>query len=244
MPRISHLQLQRRRADRVNVFIGDEYAFSLLLDLAVRLKVDQDITDIEIAALQAEDGYRVALDRALRWLALRPRSRLDVERYLADKDVPPDVAPRVVQRLVELEYVDDHTFARWWVDNRAAHRPRGRQVLRHELSLHGVAPEIIADVTGDLDEPSAAIEMALAQAHRYHADDHTTFNRRLGSYLSRRGFEYGAIREALAVAWRAMSDDARPDGRNTDADADYDTDEQEDEQEDERDIEGDDGVDA
>lgn len=211
MPRISHLQLQRRREDRVNVFFGGEFAFSLLLDLAVRLKVDQDISDAEIAALQAEDSYRTALDRALRWIALRPRSRLDVERYLADKEVPPDVAPRVLARLTELEYLDDRAFAQWWVDSRAAKRPRGRQVLRHELSAHGVAPEIIAAVTGDVDEPNAAVALALTQARRYRTEDRATFNRRLGSYLSRRGFGYGAVREALSAAWQVVSTDRTAD---------------------------------
>jgi len=208
MPRISHLQLQRRRTDRVNVFFGGEFAFSLLLDLAVRLKVDQDISDAEITALQAEDSYRVGLDRALRWIALRPRSRLDVERYLADKEVPPDVALRVLARLTELEYLDDRAFAQWWVDNRSAKRPRGRQVLRHELSTHGVPPEIIAAVTSDVDEPNAAVALALTQAQRYRTEDRATFNRRLGGYLSRRGFDYGAVREALAAAWQAVSADS------------------------------------
>lgn len=211
MPRITHLQLQRRRTDRVNVFIGDEYAFSLALDLAIRLKVDQALSDAEIDALQAEDAYREALDRSLRWLAVRPRSRVELERHLADKEVPLGVAARVVQRLVELEYLDDHAFARWWVDNRAARRPRGRQMLRRELSARGIEPEIIAAVTGDLDEPNAAVELALTNARRYAAGDRAAFHRRLGSYLSRRGFAYDAIREALAVAWQSVADDATAD---------------------------------
>lgn len=208
MHRITHLQLQRRGADRVNVYVDDEYAFSLNVDLAVRLRVDQALSDADIAALQAEDAYRVALDRALRWLAVRPRSRLELQRHLADKDVEPAVATRVADRLAELGYLDDLAFARWWVDSRSEQRPRGRVMLRHELSTRGVAPDIIADVTGGIDEPSAAVEVALAQAPRYASADRAVFHRRLGGYLSRRGFGYGAVREALRVAWAAVSEGA------------------------------------
>ncbi len=203
MPRVTHLQLQRRRTDRVNVYLADEYAFSLNVDLAVRLRVDQDLSDAEIAALRAEDAYRVALDRSFGWLASRPRSRLELTRYLHGKDVPPDVAARVEQRLVELGYLDDEAFARWWVDNRAAHRPRGRPMLRHELATRGVAPEIIAAVTGAVDDDDGALAVALAQAPRHAHLDRAAFQRRLGSFLSRRGFAYGAIRRALDVAWAA-----------------------------------------
>ncbi|MFN8421898.1 MAG: RecX family transcriptional regulator [Anaerolineae bacterium] len=216
MPRITHLQLQERRTDRVNVFLADEYAFSLVVDLAVRLKVDQDLTEADIDALRSEDAYRVSLDRALRWLAVRPRSRADLERHLGDKDVPPAIVARVADRLLELGYLDDLAFARWWVDNRGASRPRGRQMLRHELSAHGVAPDIIAEVTRDVAEPDAAVALALAQVHRFATDDRAVFTRRLGSYLSRRGFEYGAVREALAAAWSALSESsgARGEGAN------------------------------
>lgn len=221
MPRITHLQLQRRRTDRVNVYIGDEYAFSLNVDLAVRLRVDQELSDAEIEALQTEDAYRVALDRSLHWLASRPRSRLELARYLHGKEVPPAVASRVEQRLVELAYIDDLAFARWWVDNRAAHRPRGRPMLRHELSTRGVAPEIIAEVTGDVDDDDGALAVALAQAPRHAAGDRATFNRRLGGHLSRRGFGYGAIRRALDAAWSAVGgrDAMDDDGEGPDADA-------------------------
>src|SRR6266542_33079 len=45
-------------------------------------------------------------------------------------------------RLAELGLVDDAAFARFWVENRQACRPRGAGALRDELRRKGIAPDV------------------------------------------------------------------------------------------------------
>ena len=49
-------------------------------------------------------------------------------------------------RLVELGYLDDAAFARWWVESRDRARPRATLALRRELALKGVDREIAYEV--------------------------------------------------------------------------------------------------
>ena len=53
MHTITALTSQQRRTNRVNVFLDGEYAFSLALDVAARLRVGDSLSAEQIAALQA-----------------------------------------------------------------------------------------------------------------------------------------------------------------------------------------------
>ncbi len=213
MAEITLLQLQRKRSDRVNVFLDEEYAFSVALVLAETLKRGQRLSPAEIDALQTEDAYREALDRSIGLLARRPRSRVEIERALERKEIPADVVQRVVERLVELDYLDDDAFAAWWVQNRQTHRPRGRWALRQELSAKGVGSDAIAAAIVAVDEQVVAREVALRRAPRYRGLDREGLTTKLGAYLRRRGFPYQAVHAALDAAWEELhAGDDDPDG--------------------------------
>lgn len=207
MARITLLQLQRRRRDRVSVFLDEEFAFGISLELASGLRLGQELDDEEIAALQAEDAYRVALDRAVRFLASRPRSRRELARRLGRDEIDEATLERVLARLEELGYVDDRAFAEWWVANRAAHRPRGRLALRSELAEKGVPRDIVEEALEGQDDADAALRLAMERRERYRGLDRAGFDRRLGGYLRRRGFRYEEVRDALEEAWRALASD-------------------------------------
>lgn len=203
MPTITLLQRQRRRTNRINVHLDGEYAFSLALEVAAPLRTGQVLDDAAIDLLRLDDAYRTGLDRALRFLAYRPRSRAEVARYLRRRDAADVVANRVLDRLEELDLLDDAAFARWWVDNRTTHRPRGRRALRHELAAHGVDPAAIAAALAGVDDDELALAVALDKAPGYAGLPRPVFERRLGGLLARRGFMGSAAHAALRAAWRA-----------------------------------------
>lgn len=211
MPTVTRLEAQARRPGRVNVYLDGALAFSLALEVAAALRPGQSLEPADIERLAEEDAYRRALDRSLGYLGHRPRSRRELERYLADKAVPPEVAGRVLGRLAELGLADDAQFAAWWVDNRARHRPRGGQALRQELAARGVDRATQNEAVTGLDEDALALDVALAQARRYRGLSRELFQRRLGALLARRGFAYPAVRAAVAAAWAAQGGPAADD---------------------------------
>jgi regulatory protein len=58
---------------------------------------------------------------------------------------------RAIERLTELGMLDDAAFARSWVESRERAHPRGRQALRRELALKGIARETIETVMEERD---------------------------------------------------------------------------------------------
>ena len=152
-----------------------------------------------------------ALGIAERFLATRPRTRLEIARRLRRAGVEDAVAEEVLARLERLGYVDDAAFARYWVEQRDRFAPRSRALLALELRRLGVAPEVLDEVTeadastptddaAPVDEPDRA-RLALAKylRGRQLQGGPTELSRALG-FLRRRGFGYGIAREALRGA--------------------------------------------
>jgi regulatory protein len=71
---VTALEIQKRNKERVNIFIDGEYAFSLNLMDAARLRKGQVLSETEINALRGEDAVIQAVDSASHFLGFRPRS--------------------------------------------------------------------------------------------------------------------------------------------------------------------------
>ncbi len=200
--KVTAVKVQARNKQRANVYLDGAFAFGLPAIVAARLRVGQLLTDAECEDLRRQGAAEQAYERALTFLSYRPRSADEVSRYLVGKQAPEDVIAQVLARLTQAGLLDDRAFARYWVENRESFRPRGTVALRHELRRKGIGDEAIKAAIGDLDETDAAYRAAQGQASRLGHADRETFRRRLGGFLSRRGFSYATVREVIERLWR------------------------------------------
>lgn len=198
---ITALCIQKKRADRVSVFIDDAYAFSLQDIVAVELRRGQWLSDDEIAALVERDAGERAYERALNYLSYRPRSERELRQYLGRKDTAEEDIDATVSRLQRARLLDDAQFAQFWVENRQTFRPRGLWGLKAELRQKGVDSTIIDDVLEEVDEREAAWRVARGQVHRYGKLEEHVFCRRFVAFLQRRGFGYGVSQEIVKSLW-------------------------------------------
>ncbi len=207
---ITALEVQKKDRERVNVFIDEEFAFGLSMVQALQLKRGQYLSDDLIAELKSQDAREKAYNQALSYLEYRPRSRAEIERYLAGKKLDEVVVHDVVERLTRAGLLDDDEFARFWVENRQQFRPRGRMALRYELRLKGLNEETISSALGDVDEEESAYNLARAQAQRQSNLAPQELRRKLGQYLTRRGYSYSVI-GAVFQRLEAEQTDGQPD---------------------------------
>lgn len=203
--KITAIEAQKWRKDRVSVFIDDEYAFSLQDILAARLKRGQMLSDQEIATLRQQDAVESIYEKALHYLSFRPRSEQEMRRYLRDKGLDDGPSEQIVARLKRAHLVDDQDFAQFWVQSRQAHRPRGRRALRAELSRKGVPRDVIDGSIQDIDEEAQAFQAARSIVHRLASLEQRVFFHRLLGYLQRRGFGYDIAIKVTRDLWQETS---------------------------------------
>jgi len=142
------------------------------------------------------------------------RSRKELADKLAAKDVPTDVATRLLDRFEEVGLVDDEAFARSWIASRGAKEAGGgrllaRRALAQELRRKGVADEVAREALDEIDpgqEEAAARLLVRKKLRSLSRVDDTSATRRLVGMLARKGYGSGlafaVVREELAQAGR------------------------------------------
>jgi regulatory protein len=202
---ITALEAQKKNKERVNVYLDGRFAFGLAALEAVKLRRGQALSDEDIARLMARDEAHQAHEAALRYLDYRPRSVAETRRHLKNKKIAPGIIDEVIERLSSVGLLDDQAFARYWLENRNAFRPRGERALRMELRQKGIAGEALDQALGEGHaEDDAAYRAALAQARKVHTSDPSEFRRKLQAHLARRGFSYETARTATLRVWNEL----------------------------------------
>lgn len=199
--RITRIAPQERDLERVNVFLDGAFAFGLGAELALRegLAVGDELSAARVAALRAADEVGKATNAGLGLLARRPRSEREVRDRLRQKGYGPEAIAAAIAKLEGWRYLDDASFARFWVENREAHKPRGRRLLEQELRHKGVERAVVQETiaAAELDEAGAALELGRVKLRSYAGLEPVVVRRRLGSYLARRGYGFDVVRPVL-----------------------------------------------
>ncbi|PVZ54527.1 RecX family transcriptional regulator [Arthrobacter sp. H-02-3] len=163
------------------------------------------------------DPAAVARAIVLRQLTNSPKSRLQLSRKLAERNVPEDVAEAVLDRFEEVRLVDDAEFADMWVRSRSQTRKLAKGALRRELADKGIDPDTAAsalDQLSDADEEAAARELVERKLRGFTGDEDRAerdkITRRLASMLARKGYQpalaFRIVAEVLDAAAAGAGD--------------------------------------
>jgi len=146
------------------------------------------------------DPEELARRIVLRKLSAQARTRTELERALAKREVPEEAAASVLDRMDEVGLIDDASFARDWVASRQQRRHLSRTALRRELQTKGVDRDLIDDALADVapdDEHTAALDLARRRAAAMGGLAREVAYRRLGGVLARRGFSGSVVAQVL-----------------------------------------------
>jgi regulatory protein len=152
------------------------------------------------------DPESVARTILLNQLTGRARTRSELETKLSSKDVPADVAARLLDRFEEVGLVDDAAFAREWVEQRQSGRGLARRALAMELRRKGVDDEVAREALDEIDpedELEVARALVRAKLRTVRNLDRDKAVRRLVGMLARKGHSSGVafrvVKEELDV---------------------------------------------
>jgi regulatory protein len=146
------------------------------------------------------------MDAAATFLGVRPRSVAETSRRLLHLGYPQALVDTVVERLVEMNYLNDRDFAQAWVESRDRAKPRGEMALRRELSVKGVPKSVVDEVlleraSSEGEEPNRVAAVALLARRRSALDrEADPARRRQKAYalLARNGFDPETCHQAAS----------------------------------------------
>lgn len=198
--KITTIRQQEKLKDRYSVYVDGKYSFSLgegaLLDSKLA-------SGRELSASELKDYKQLSADdklygNALRYAAMRLRSRWELTEYLLRKQASPEAVETIMAKLERIGFINDEVFARMWVENRRLLKPTSRRKLQQELKAKRISDDIINRTlqdSGDGEGDRTALQEVIVRKRRQarYRDDET----KLMQYLVRQGFGYDDVKTAI-----------------------------------------------
>ncbi len=194
--KITKIQPAVKTAGRYNIFIDEQYSFSLdenqLLDL--KLTNGFEISEEQLDELKSESEYGKAYGRALELILSRPRSEKEMTEYAWRKKWDEELSDKVLGRLRDKGYLDDVKFAQFWLRARSNGKPRSKRKISAELAQKGVKREIVDTILLEYsdDQELHALRQIVEKKRKKYTDD-----QKLMAYLANQGFSFDMIKHAI-----------------------------------------------
>jgi regulatory protein len=195
--KITSIKQQVKRADRYSIFVEGKYEFSLSEGALLESKIasGQELTKEQLEEFKKLSADDKLYNQALRYVAMRPRTRWEVQFYLERKKASPPLIDALLNKLSKIGLIDDRKYAEAFVHDRQLLRPTSRRKIIAELRKRRVTDEVIQQVTS-VDEVSDQAAL-LAVIERKRRQSKYQDDTKLMQYLARQGFGYDDIKTAL-----------------------------------------------
>ncbi|WP_195990323.1 recombination regulator RecX [Clostridium sp. D53t1_180928_C8] len=199
---ITKIELGKRNKERVNIYIDDEYAFSISAELVYKenLKV-KDTIDVEnLKKLADEDNYIKCKNKALRTIERTYKSEKELRDKLALKGFEDHIIKRTINFLREYNLLNDTNYAKMYVKDRS--KNQGKKKIKYTLLQKGIDENIIEEELDKLnkEEISEVVhEMALKKYKVLckRESDQYKLSQKLYRFLMGKGYDYDLIKDVV-----------------------------------------------
>lgn len=217
MGKITDIAPQKKDPKRVNIFVDNDFAFGVSLEIRFekKLSIGQNLTEKQIGDLVELDQIERLFNRSLRFLSFRPRSEREIRDYLLRKGKLKEIdksdaekiqyeksIDKAISKLKKLDQINDKGFALWWVDQRKKFKQSGNRLIKLELMQKGISKDVIEDVFQEVDlgsqsEYKLAEKAAEKKLSIYKKLEIGEYRIKMGQYLARRGFDWEITKKVV-----------------------------------------------
>lgn len=138
--------------------------------------------------------FNYLLNSTIKLLGRRPYSRLEIDRYLHRKSSDSSVITAVIDKLIQLNLINDKAFASWLVESRSRSSPRGQRLLKSELKTKGIDHNNAPNLP---DEVPLAIQTLTKKLPLWRKLPYRDFFTKAHRYLAYRGFSWPTIEQVV-----------------------------------------------
>lgn len=147
--------------------------------------------------------YEKLIQYALRIISKKRYTGFEIEKKLAQKNdesqTENEAVSAVLERLKELNYLNDASYADDYISDRKKFRPRGKFLLARELKKKGLDSDLIKNALEkqQLDEFEIATRALEKKSRQWRSLPLQKQRERAYRFLSARGFDQDAIYKAI-----------------------------------------------
>ena len=196
--KITAITQQKKRANRYNVFIDNEFAFGIDgVDLLYyKLKEGEELSRARYDEILEQLVFIKARETALKYIDYKQRTEKEVRKKL-EGEYSPEIIDRVMVMLKKYSIVDDEKYAELFVKDCLNLKGWGKQRILTELAVRGIdrgraekylenTDDIMLEKAKKLIEKRVKGKISDMKEYKKHLD-----------FLLRRGFDYNTAKTVL-----------------------------------------------
>ena len=199
---ITKIEVVKRNKERVNIYIDEEYAFSISAELIYKenIKVKDKIDVDSLKKLADEDNYIKCKNTALKTIERTYKSEKELAQKLALKGYDDHIINRTINFMKEYNLLNDNNYATMYVKDKS--RNIGKKKIKYSLLQKGIDEEIIESELEKInnDEVKAIVyEMALKKYKVFskRENDNYKLTQKLYRFLMGKGYDYDLIKDVV-----------------------------------------------
>ena len=199
---ITKIEVGKRNKERVNIYIDEEYAFSISAVLIYKenIKVKDKIYVDSLKKLADEYNYIKCKNTALKTIERTYKSEKELAQKLALKGYDDHIINRTINFMKEYNLLNDNNYATMYVKDKS--RNIGKKKIKYSLLQKGIDEEIIESELEKInnDEVKAIVyEMALKKYKVFskRENDNYKLTQKLYRFLMGKGYDYDLIKAVV-----------------------------------------------
>lgn len=163
---------------------------------------DSDALD-QPRLLSPERLEKRARNVLLHQLARSAKSTTQLRKILEQREIPTEIAEKVIERFTEVGLIDDAAFAETIVNSRRNYKGLSKSAIKRELDEKGISQAMVEEALSGIspeDDFESAKQLASKRYRQMAHLDKEVRTRRLAGYLQRKGYSSGSVFPAIKFA--------------------------------------------
>lgn len=199
---ITKIEVQKRNKDRVNVYIDNEYAFSISMELVYKesLKPKMEIDIERLRDIADKEGYLKCKNAALKIIERSYKTEKEVRDKLREKEYTDSQIEKSIEFLKEYNFINDDSYAKAYINDKLS--SRGRQKIKYDLIKKGIDIQIIDEKLSLIDsddERNTAVALAEKKYRTIKKSETDSYklSGKLYRFLISKGYNYDIVKEVV-----------------------------------------------
>lgn len=199
---ITKIEAQKRNKERVNIYIDEDYAFSLSSELvykeglSTKMQVDNEI----LSNLAQEEGFLKCKDSALRTIERTYKTEKEIRDKLFLKEFDINSIERTIEFLKEYNLLNDEDYVRMYVKDKI--KNQGQNKIKYALIQKGISKELIKKEISKFNDDSqkeVAYDLAVKKYNLLtkREDDKYKLSQKIYRFLTAKGYDYSIVAEVV-----------------------------------------------
>lgn len=199
---ITKIEEGKRNKDRVNIYIDNDYAFSVSKEILYKesLKVNDNVNIEDLREIVKKDNYIKCKNSALRIVERSYKSERELKDKLLLKGYDKDSIEKTMAFLKEYNFLSDNNYTKMYVKDKS--KVQGKNKIKFELYRKGISEEIIQEELSSIDEEDekeVAYNLALKKYNviSKRESDKYKLSQKLYRYILSKGYSYDIASYAI-----------------------------------------------